>query len=300
MIQGLADEAQCLFLRLFLRKGPWFRLDTLSYSELTHIPTAASQLCRADFATPIHPVTGPAASLSLTHLIPMDTHTDQTGDLQSGVADCSGAGGCSLADASSCSGQSVCEVAEALTVAELQQLMAQMELGIQGRVTGIGKGQMLQLLKGGLEKAGASKAEVSCPWLSGRLLKWAACSALHIVTGWSNQHKVMFSMLHYMWFRSSIAQLTCHATAHVTAQPAWPVCVPYFSAQPSYRVVQYRFIKSAGELSSQPVQNVQLGTGFMQDPRSRAASLRTCPSLIRRFASSDGMADSHEVHRSAA
>ena len=48
-----------------------------------------------------------------------------------------------------------------MTVAELQQLMLQLGLGPQGRVTGISKGQMLQLLKGGLEVAGASGAEVS-------------------------------------------------------------------------------------------------------------------------------------------
>lgn len=87
------------------------------------------------------------------------------GDLQLGVSGSPSAGAetsesCSLADAESCSGQSVCEVAEALTVAELQQLLVQLELGPQGRVKGISKGQMLQLLKGGLEKANTSGAEV--------------------------------------------------------------------------------------------------------------------------------------------
>lgn len=87
------------------------------------------------------------------------------GDLQLGVSGSPSAGAencesCSLADAESCSGQSVCEVAEALTVADLQQLMVQLELGPQGRVKGISKGQMLQLLKGGLEKANTSGAEV--------------------------------------------------------------------------------------------------------------------------------------------
>lgn len=162
--QGLGDEAQCLFLRLFLRKGPWFRLDTLSYSELTHIPSAASQLCRASFATPIYPFPRAAASPAQTHPISLDTHIHPTGDLQPGGSDPLGgeqSEGCSPAAADSCSGQSVCEVAEALTVAELQQLIGQLELGPQGRVTGISKGQMLQLLKAGLEQAGASGAEVS-------------------------------------------------------------------------------------------------------------------------------------------
>ena len=68
---------------------------------------------------------------------------------------------CSLANAASCSGQSVLEVAEALTVAELQQLILQLELSPQGKATGISKGQMIQLLKGGLERAESPAAEVS-------------------------------------------------------------------------------------------------------------------------------------------
>ncbi|KAL3146511.1 hypothetical protein ABBQ32_000762 [Trebouxia sp. C0010 RCD-2024] len=162
--QGLDDEAQCLFLRLFLRKGPWFRLDTLSYSELTHIPTAANRLCQASFATPIYTFPSAAASPTQTPLTSLETHIHSTGDLQPGGSDPLGGGqseGCSLANVDSCSGQSVCEVAEALTVAELQQLIGQFELGPQGRVTGISKGQMLQLLKAGLEKAGASGAEAA-------------------------------------------------------------------------------------------------------------------------------------------
>ena len=158
-----------MFLRLFLRKGPWFRLNTLSYSELTHIPTTASQLCQAGFATPIHPFDAKAAARpSLVHLTPGDVSLHRAGALQMGASDSATpiAGkceGCSLADAGGCSGQSVCEVAEALTVAELQQLVVQLELGPQGRVTGINKGQMLQLLKGGLEKANTLGAEVTSP-----------------------------------------------------------------------------------------------------------------------------------------
>ena len=86
--------------------------------------------------------------------------------------------GCSLADAGSCSGQSVCEVAEALAVAELQQLMVQLELGPQGRVTGINKGQMLQLLKGGLEKAISSGTEVIWQSLLCSMLRCSGADAL--------------------------------------------------------------------------------------------------------------------------
>lgn len=74
---------------------------------------------------------------------------------------------CSLASAASCSGQSVLEVAEVLTVADLQQLFLQLELSPQGRATGISKGQMMQLLKGGLERAASPEAEVSCYSLLG-------------------------------------------------------------------------------------------------------------------------------------
>lgn len=94
--------------------------------------------------------------------------------------------GCSLADAGNCSGQSVCEVAEALAVAELQQLLVQLELGPQGRVTGINKGQMLQLLKGGLDKANTSGAEVHCHLLLCHVLR---CVQLHVLTPcWTTCH----------------------------------------------------------------------------------------------------------------
>ncbi len=68
---------------------------------------------------------------------------------------------CSLVQAASCSAQLVLEVAETLTVAELQLLMGKVEVGTQGRTTGISKGQMLQLLKAGLESSQGSAAEVS-------------------------------------------------------------------------------------------------------------------------------------------
>ena len=65
-LQALDDETQCLFLRLFLRKGPWFRLDTLSYSELTNTTASAQELCQAELATALYPFAAhnptPAAS----------------------------------------------------------------------------------------------------------------------------------------------------------------------------------------------------------------------------------------------
>lgn len=174
-VQALPDEAQCLFLRLFLRKGPWFRLNTLAYSELTDIPTSAHQLCHAGMATPLYsaslPDTSPAipsgrASQAAAVNSPAGPAEDTSPSAanSTGFGDqCSDAVGCRLAEAASCPGQLVCEVAEALTVAELQLLMSKLELGVQGRSTGISKGQMLQLLKAGLEKVQGLSAEVgSC------------------------------------------------------------------------------------------------------------------------------------------
>ena len=189
--QALTDEAQCLFLRLFLRKGPWFRLDNLSYSELTDIPAAAHQLCQAKFAAALYPFAADTATSA-----PGIGTTSAALDVQSGMLDpftvnaasASEIGaipaalrgqlkeshpvvslaaepqGCSLADAGRCSGQAVFEVAAALTVAELQELMAQLEVAPAGRhAGGISKGQMIQLLKGGLEKAASPEAEVRMP-----------------------------------------------------------------------------------------------------------------------------------------
>ena len=174
LLQALTDEAQCLFLRLFLRKGPWFRLNTLAYSELTDIPLSAQQLCQAGMATPLY--SNPVSSTSIaarTGSPPQTaaaagspagsgTYTSQAAVLSTGSDEETMQGTpCSLVQAASCSEQLVNAVAETLTVAELQLLMGKMEVGTQGRTTGISKGQMLQLLKAGLEKVEGSAAEVS-------------------------------------------------------------------------------------------------------------------------------------------
>lgn len=173
-VQALPDEAQCLFLRLFLRKGPWFRLNTLAYSELTDIPTSAHQLCQAGMATPLYSATLPNSPVidsdRASKAAAVNSPADAVEDTSPNAANSIGFGdqcmddvGCSLAEAASCPVQLVCEVAEALTVAELQLLMSKLELGVQGRSTGISKGQMLQLLKAGLEKVRGLSAEVgSC------------------------------------------------------------------------------------------------------------------------------------------
>ncbi len=174
LLQALADEAQCLFLRLFLRKGPWFRLNMLAYSELTDIPMSAEQLCQAGMATPLY--YNSASSRNTAAKTGSPPQTAAAAGSPAGPGECTSQAAvlsigsdeqtiqvtpCSLVQAASCSAQLVLEVAETLTVAELQLLMGKVDVGTQGRTTGISKGQMLQLLKAGLEKVEDSAAEVS-------------------------------------------------------------------------------------------------------------------------------------------
>lgn len=60
---------------------------------------------------------------------------------------------CTTTDAEQCQQQLVLELAKALSVAELQQLLLSLELMPQGRSSAGSKGQMLQRLKAGLERA---------------------------------------------------------------------------------------------------------------------------------------------------
>ena len=46
----MEPPAQMLLLRLFLRKGPWFRLNSLAYSELGDAALAAETLVGLGFA----------------------------------------------------------------------------------------------------------------------------------------------------------------------------------------------------------------------------------------------------------
>ena len=48
--QSLPAPAQCLFLRLFQRKRHWFRISTLSYSEVPDTSEAVAALTAAGFA----------------------------------------------------------------------------------------------------------------------------------------------------------------------------------------------------------------------------------------------------------
>ena len=68
---------------------------------------------------------------------------------------------CTSTEANGCCPQLLCELSETLTVAELQQLLTGLELGPQGRAAPGSKGQMLQWLKTGLEKAQGTAQEVN-------------------------------------------------------------------------------------------------------------------------------------------
>ena len=46
----MSDVAQMLFLRLFLRAGPWFKLNSLAYSECPNVPATAAELEAAGLA----------------------------------------------------------------------------------------------------------------------------------------------------------------------------------------------------------------------------------------------------------
>ncbi|CAN1346686.1 Fanconi-associated nuclease 1 homolog [Linum perenne] len=42
---SISDGSQRLFLRLYLRKGPWFRMSSISYPEILNLEDASSELC---------------------------------------------------------------------------------------------------------------------------------------------------------------------------------------------------------------------------------------------------------------
>ncbi len=47
----MPETAQMLFLRLFLRSGPWFKLNTIDYSECPDTLAAMDLICEAGLAT---------------------------------------------------------------------------------------------------------------------------------------------------------------------------------------------------------------------------------------------------------
>lgn len=46
---SLSNEAQRLFIRIYTRKGPWFRLSNISYSEVTNVDQAINELEAASY-----------------------------------------------------------------------------------------------------------------------------------------------------------------------------------------------------------------------------------------------------------
>lgn len=56
----LAEEAQCIYVRLLLRRGDWFRPEKLSYSEISDLAVALDQAAKARF---LKRVTDPAELL---------------------------------------------------------------------------------------------------------------------------------------------------------------------------------------------------------------------------------------------
>ena len=55
-MQDLEETAQMLFLRLFLRSGPWFKLNTLDYSECSDAVATMECLCKAGLAVQLQAV----------------------------------------------------------------------------------------------------------------------------------------------------------------------------------------------------------------------------------------------------
>ena len=51
MWQDLLDPCQALYLRLYQRVGPWFRIASLEYSEVQDMAAAVARLAQAHFAT---------------------------------------------------------------------------------------------------------------------------------------------------------------------------------------------------------------------------------------------------------
>jgi hypothetical protein len=49
VLQVLPQPAQCLFLRLYQRRGPWFRQHALEYPEVGHAAPAVEQLSASGF-----------------------------------------------------------------------------------------------------------------------------------------------------------------------------------------------------------------------------------------------------------
>lgn len=49
MLQILPQPAQCLFLRLYQRRGPWFRQNALEYPEVGDAAPAVEQLSASSF-----------------------------------------------------------------------------------------------------------------------------------------------------------------------------------------------------------------------------------------------------------
>ncbi|CAD7696975.1 unnamed protein product [Ostreobium quekettii] len=59
----LSHPSQCLFLRLFLRKGPWFRVNSLRYAEVSDMAACIQELAQQDLVTLVDKGSGTAKTL---------------------------------------------------------------------------------------------------------------------------------------------------------------------------------------------------------------------------------------------
>ena len=67
VLQALSEPCQALYLRLYQRVGPWFRIATLEYSEVPDSAEAVGQLAQAGFAITLNGG-DPASLLSLAEV----------------------------------------------------------------------------------------------------------------------------------------------------------------------------------------------------------------------------------------
>ena len=173
--QALPLQCQCLFLRLFQRKGPLFRLASLAYKEVPDATAAAAQLAAAGLAV----VTAPP---------------EASGSSSSPAAGGGGAGGSGNGASSSGGGEVAIEwhqLADLLTVPELTAVLAARRFQLAGAATaglfrgggggGTGALRNRQQLLEALERGAAPPQLV--PWLlqaTGPVLQLAApaCEAM--------------------------------------------------------------------------------------------------------------------------
>ncbi len=78
--RALSHDAQCLYVRLLTRKGPFFRCDKLAYREIEDVPGAVTTLVHADLAqlNPTAPLEGVLALLNRADIVALlSDHAEQ-------------------------------------------------------------------------------------------------------------------------------------------------------------------------------------------------------------------------------